>query len=182
MKAVKIILIIIASLVAIVLVTPLFIDGSYAVEKEVVINQPNDIVFDYVKHLKNQDEFSVWAQMDPDMNKTFTGTDGTIGFISAWDSEDKDVGRGEQEILKIVEGERIDFELRFYEPFETTDNAYITTEVVNDSVTLTKWGFTGKMNYPMNIMLLFMDMEGMLGPQLQEGLDNMKNILDEMGC
>jgi hypothetical protein len=30
------------------------------------------------------------------------------------------------------------------------------------------------MNYPMNLMLLFMDMEGMPGPDLENGLVNFK--------
>ena len=51
--------------------------------------------------------------MDPDMKKTYRGTDGTVGFVSAWDSEKDDVGKGEQEIIKITDGERIDYELRF---------------------------------------------------------------------
>ena len=72
-----------------------------------------DEVFDYVKYLKNQDNFSKWASMDPDMQKTYRGTDVTVGFVSAWASDNPDVGVGEQEIKAITAGQRIDFELRF---------------------------------------------------------------------
>jgi hypothetical protein len=178
MKALKIIGIIVLILAAVILIPPLFINGSYSVEKEVTINQPKSDVFNYIKLLRNQDNFSVWANMDPDMKKEFTGTDGTVGFISAWDSKDKNVGKGEQEIMGITDGERIDFELRFLEPFEATDKAYMITEAVNDSVTLVKWGFDGKMNYPMNFMMLFWNMEEMLGPDLQKGLNKLKENLD----
>ena len=47
------------------------------------------------------------------------GTDGTPGFVSAWNSTSNEVGEGEQEIKKITEGERVDTELRFKRPFET---------------------------------------------------------------
>ena len=50
----------------------------------------------------------------------FTGTDGTVGFISAWESDIKNVGSGEQEILNIVEGERLGYEIRFLKPFKLT--------------------------------------------------------------
>jgi hypothetical protein len=40
--------------------------------------------------------------MDPNMKKTYTGTDAEVGFISAWESTDKNVGVGEQEIKKII--------------------------------------------------------------------------------
>lgn len=35
------------------------------------------------------------------------------------------------------------------------------------------------MNYPMNIMLLFMDMEKMLGGELYTGLQNLKRELEK---
>lgn len=178
MKILKKIGFVLLTLVALFFIIPLFVDGEYSVHKTVEINKPNDEVFDYAKHLKNQDEFSVWAQKDPNMKKTFTGTDGEIGFISAWDSKNEEVGVGEQEIIAIEEGKKISFELRFKEPFEATDNAFISTESINENKTKVTWGFDGKMNYPMNIMMLFMDMEEMLGPDLQNGLNNMKDNLE----
>ena len=116
--------------------------------------------------------------MDPDMKKSYSGTDGTVGFVSAWESDDKNVGKGEQEIVKITDSERIDYELRFLEPFEATEAAYIITKEVSDSSTLVSWGFNGHMNYPMNIMLLFMDMEGMIGDDLSTGLMTLKGVME----
>lgn len=178
MKILKIIVFALLGIIALVLIIALFVKKEYAVEREITINRPKMEVFDYVKYLKNQSNYSKWATMDPAMKKDFRGTDGEVGFVSAWDSEKEDVGKGEQEITKIEEGNRIDFELRFIEPFETTDNAYMVTESVNDSVTTVKWGFDGKMKYPMNLMLLFMDMEGMLGGDLEQGLTNLKGVLE----
>jgi uncharacterized protein YndB with AHSA1/START domain len=165
--------------IAIPLIISIFSKKEYAVEREVVINKPKQEVFDYVKFLKNQDNYSIWATMDPGMKKEYKGIDGTVGFISAWDSENKEVGKGEQEIMKISDGERLDFQLRFKVPFEATDDAYMTTEAVADNQTRVKWGFTGKMDYPMNFMLLFMDMEKMIGKDLETGLSNLKNILEK---
>jgi hypothetical protein len=179
MKNLKQILIAIAVLIAIPLVVALFIKENYHVEREIVINQPKDEVFNYVKYLKNQDNYSKWASIDPEMKKTFTGTDGTVGFVSRWESTNEEVGVGEQEIKGITEGEKLDFELRFYEPFEATDNAFMTTESISDSSTKVKWGFDGSMAYPMNLMLLFMDMEEMLGNDLQQGLNNLKVVLEK---
>lgn len=178
MKALKIILIGLASIIALVLVAAIFVDGNYAVEREVSINRSKSEVFDYLRFLRNQDEFSKWASMDPNMKKNFRGTDGTVGFVSAWDSESDEVGKGEQEIIAIVEGERIDYELRFFAPFESTDQAYMITESAGMNQTTVKWGINGKMAYPMNFMMLFMDMEEMLGADLSEGLNNLKVKLE----
>jgi uncharacterized protein YndB with AHSA1/START domain len=145
----------------------------------VVINKSKAVVFEYLKHLKNQNKFSVWASMDPNMKTEFRGTDGTEGFISAWDSDMKNVGKGEQEILKVVDGERIDYEIRFLKPYKSTSWAYITTATVNDNQTRVRWEFNGNMKYPTNLMLLFMNMEKMVGNDLNKGLQNLKTILEK---
>ncbi len=174
----KKVLIVIGVLIALVLIIPLLVESKYDVQRDVTINKPNAEVFNYIKYLKNQDNFSKWANMDPDMKKTFEGEDGTVGFVSGWESENPDLGRGEQEILKITEGERVDYELRFYEPFEATDNAFMSTESVDASSTKVVWGFNGEMPYPMNIMLLFMDMDSQLGPDLEQGLNDLKTLME----
>lgn len=174
----KKILIIVLVIIAIPLVVALFLPKDYSVEREIIINKPKQEVFEYVKYLKNQDNYSKWASMDPNMKKTYRGADGTVGFVSAWESEKDDVGSGEQEIIKIEEGERIDFELRFIEPFESTSPAFMTTESVAENQTKVKWGFSGHMNYPMNIMMLFMDFEKMIGDDLESGLSNLKSEME----
>jgi len=179
MSIIKFVLIGLVSLVALLLIVAMFTKKDYGVIREVVINKPKSVVFDYVKLLQNQDNFSVWANKDPEMKKDFHGTDGTVGYVSTWDSKMKDVGTGEQEIKKIVDGERIDYELRFIKPFASTSFAYITFEGISEAQTKVAWGFTGKMNYPMNLLLLTMNMEGMIGKDFQEGLNKLKAILEK---
>jgi uncharacterized protein YndB with AHSA1/START domain len=179
MKTLSKILIALGILIAIPFIGALFTQKNYDIEREITIDKPLQEVFDYVKLLKNQDDFSKWATMDPAMTKTYRGTDGTVGYVSAWESEKDDVGKGEQEIIKITEGQRIDYELRFMEPFESTDLAYMTTESLSDQQTLVKWGFNGRMKYPMNLMLLVMDFEKMLGDDLEYGLKTLKSNLEQ---
>ncbi len=179
MKFLKKLLIFLGSIIALVLLIALFAKKEYAVEREITVNKGSREVFEYLKLLKNQDSYSVWNMKDPQSKKTYTGTDGTVGFIAAWESTHKEVGIGEQEIIKIDDGKRIDLALRFKEPFEANDNAYFTVDSVGNSQTLVKWGFNGKMPYPMNIMLLFMNFDEMLGNDLAYGLDNAKKILEK---
>ena len=173
------ILLVFAALVALLLITALFIKKDYTIERTVIINKPKQEVFDYIKFLKNQDHFSKWASMDPEMKKEYRGTDGATGFVSAWDSKDKNVGKGEQEILKITEGERVDFEIRFIKPFAGIAKAYMTTDSTGQNQTKVKWVFSSAMKYPMNLMLLFMNMEKMLGNDLETGLANLKMLLEK---
>ncbi len=169
----------IAVIIAIPLITAIFVKKEYVAVREIVINKPKNEVFEYIKYLKNQDEYSKWNNMDPEMKKSHSGTDGTVGFIARWESDMEDVGTGEQEIKKITEGERIDFELRFIKPFEATEPAFMTTESINENQTKVAWGFNGHVAYPMNLIFLFMDFEKMIGDDLEEGLTNLKTILEK---
>lgn len=179
MKMLKTILFTILGIVALALIAALFIKKEYAVEKEITINKPKAEVFEYIKLLKNQNNYSAWAKLDPNMKKEYKGTDGTVGFVSAWDSENGDAGKGEQEIKKIADGERIDYELRFIEPIKSTDIAYMTTQSIDSTHTKVKWGFQGKMVYPTNLMLAFMNINEMIGKDLTDGLTNLKSILEK---
>jgi uncharacterized protein YndB with AHSA1/START domain len=175
MKILKIILIVLAVIIAIPLIAGLFIEKDFNIERQITINKPRNEVFEYVRYIKNQNRFSVWTNLDPNMKQEFRGIDGTVGFVSAWHSEDSGVGTGEQEIKSIREGERVEFELRFKKPFENTAMAYMTTEDTGNE-TLVKWGMNGHMNYPMNVMSVLM--RSTLGKDLQTGLNNLKNIME----
>lgn len=168
----------VVALLAIPLLAALFVKQDYQVEAKAEINQPSMLVFDYVRFVGNQQNFSVWATIDPQMQTASRGVDGTVGFVASWHSENPDVGTGEQEIVGITEGERIDLQLRFYEPYNAVSPAYMQTEALSDNRTLIRWGFSGHMPYPMNLMLLFIDVESMIANDLQQGLDNLKLILE----
>lgn len=152
----------------------MFLKKEYTVERSITIQQPKEVVFDYIKYIKNQNEFSVWASLDPNMEEEFEGTDGEVGFIHSWEGNKK-VGIGEQEITNIVEDERFETELRFTEPMESSGQAHMTTTSTAENNTEVLWGMKGKMAYPWNIMNPFMD--SMLGKDLQQGLDNLKDVM-----
>jgi len=179
MRLLKKIIIAVVIIIAIPLIAALFVKKDYAVERTITINKPKQQVFDYIKYLKNQDNYSKWNKTDPAMKKTYKGTDGTVGFIAAWQSNDKHVGVGEQEILNIVEGERIDTKLRFTVPFKAQDDAYMTTTPVDSLTTKVTWGFKGAFPYPMNIMNLFVNMDKAVGGDLETGLANLKSVMEK---
>ncbi len=178
MKILKRVLILLAILIAIPLIAALFIKKEFSVVEAVVVNKPKQEVFNYIKSLKNQEQFSKWASMDPDMKRGYRGVDGQVGSVATWDSQMDDVGAGEQEVTGIKNGERIDFELRFFRPFESTETGYMTTESVGPNQTKVKWGFNGHMDYPMNLMIPLMGIEKSISDDLGIGLKNLKEIMN----
>ena len=150
---------------------------TYHVERSIIIDKPRDVVFPYLKSVKNQDHWSPWKKKDPDMKQQSEGEDGTVGFISKWQGN-KDVGEGEQEIIGITEMERIDTQLRFFKPWKSESDAFITTEDADVGKTKVIWGFSGKNKFPFSIFFLFFNMDKTVGKDFEEGLDSLKNILE----
>jgi hypothetical protein len=170
-----IILSIISLLLFIIFVVPLFVRKDYSFSREITINKPSKYVFDYVRHLRNQEKYSKWVMTDPDMKKHLNGTDGSVGFIYGWDGNNK-AGEGQQEIIGINEGEKVDIEIRFVRPFKGVAHTPISTTPVSESQTKVTWGMQGTQKYPMNLMNLFN--ESLLGKDLEASLSNLKNILE----
>ncbi len=172
-------LIIILCIVAIPFVIALFTSKHFKVEREVVINKPKQEIFDYIKHLKNHDNFTVWAAMDPNMKKEYTGTDGTVGFSFIWASDHKQAGHGKQTITAIKEGEELDTEVHFLKPWDNIAHAYFKTELAEDSQTKVKWGIYNDVKYPMKVMRLFMNMDKMIGKDFDKGLAKLKEVMEK---
>ena len=88
------------------------------VEKSILIDKPKQAVYNYLKLTRNQENFSTWNMADPGKQTSSEGIDGTVGFIYSWDSKDKNVGAGSQEITGLVEGDCIEYALRFERPMK----------------------------------------------------------------
>jgi len=171
------IVLVIGVIVALVLFTP----TEFEVERETVIARSKADVFSYLTKIKKQEDWGPWIKKDPKTKVTYTGNDGDVGFVSKWESDHPEVGSGEQEIKKITEGERIDIEVRFKEPWETSSDSYLKTSEAGEGKTKVQWGFTGSMPRPMNLMLLFIDMNDAVGKDFESGLQNLKEELEKEG-
>ena len=170
------ILSVIGGIIVLFLLLALIVKKDFALEKQIIINKPKATVFNYLKLIKNQEKYSVWVMKDPNIKIVYTGTDGTVGFISSWTSDDKNVGIGAQEIIKLNDGESMEVEIRFKKPFEATNYARtIVTAITNDQ-TKVSMTFMGKQKFPMNVMNVMM--EKFVGKDMQQNLVNMKNNLE----
>lgn len=181
MKFVKQFLILIVALVSIVLIVALFVKKDFHVSRSVEIERSSQDIYDYLRYLENHESFAVWTMKDPNIKKSYSGSEGNVGSIYKWSSEMEDVGAGEQEIIHLEDNKQIDFELRFKKPWESTAKAYFELSNTSNATTKVTWGFKGASPWPWNIMLLFMNMEDELGPDLERGLNNLKDILEVEG-
>ncbi|WP_431158278.1 SRPBCC family protein [Winogradskyella poriferorum] len=173
MIALYVVLAIIGLIVLLALVAP----KSYNVSRSIKINRPLPEVFDYIKYVKKQNDWSPWKKKDPNMTQEFEGTDGEVGFISRWEGN-KDVGTGEQEIVRIIENESIESQLRFFKPWKSQSDAYITVDAIDETTTKVTWGFSGVNKPPSNIFFLFFNMDKTVGADFEDGLNQLKLNLE----
>lgn len=170
------ILLVVAGIIALLLFIALFMKREHYVKREIVINAPRQKVFDYIKLLKNQDEFNKHAMAGPDRKREFKGTDGTVGYIYAW-SGDKNAGVGEKEIKNIIEGERIETEIRFVKPMRATANIIMETASLSDNQTKVSWSNAGSLQYPINLLIPMMKKH--VSKDMDSSLSMLKNILEK---
>lgn len=176
MKIVKKIIAVFLVLIVLLLIVALFVPKDYTVSVSTTINQPKAVVFDYVKLIKNQEEYSVWVMQDPKVVMTYTGVDGTVGFKAAWNSKDDNVGEGSQQIAKITD-DRIDVNLHFERPMKGDAKAATFVEDVSGNQTKVTNEFYGHSDYPMNLMSLIG--KKFITDAQTQNLANLKKILEE---
>ncbi|WJJ97926.1 SRPBCC family protein [Algibacter luteus] len=174
----NILLYILIALVIVIVFLALVAPKNYELKRSIVINKSLPEVFEYLKYIKNHNDWSPWKKKDPNMKQEFIGTDGEIGFLSKWEGN-KDVGTGEQEILRIVENEVIESRLRFFKPWKSQSDAYLKVEDAGNNNTKVTWGFSGKNPIPFNIFMMFFNLDKTVGKDFEEGLASLKIILEK---
>jgi hypothetical protein len=176
MNILLIILLVIVSVIVLLLIMGFFMRKHHYVKREVVINAPRQKVFDYVKLLKNQDQFNKHAKADPNREEVYKGTDGTAGFIVSWNGN-KNVGEGQKEIKNIIEGKRIDAEIRFVRPMRVTASIIMETESLGDNQTKVSWSNAGTLKYPINLFIPMMEKH--VAKDMDSSLLTLKGILEK---
>lgn len=170
-------LIIIGALIFLIILLALIAPKNYHVHRSIELEHPSSKVWEHLKYLEKQNEWSPWARKDPNMEHKITGNDGEVGAVSYWNGN-KEVGEGEQQITKIINGKRMEQDLRFLKPYKSESNCYIDLEEINSNKSKVTWGFAGKSRFPMNIMMLFVIMDKMVGKDFEQGLKNLKYNLN----
>lgn len=172
-----IILYILVALIVLIVILGMIAPNSFSMERSINVNVSQEKAFNALKSLRIQSQWSVWGQRDPNQENEYRGTDGEVGAVHFW-SGNKDVGEGEQEITALEPNHLIKTELRFLKPFKATNDAWFKIEELGADSSKVSWGFSGDMKFPMNIMMLFMNMEKSLGKDFEQGLQNFKAYVE----
>lgn len=164
--------VLILALIGFVLMQP----DEFSLSRSTVIAAPPQRVFEQVNDFRNWEAWSPWAELDPNSQVSFEGPESGEGSVFKW-SGNKEVGEGSQKIVESRPGELVRIELVFVKPFAGTSETTFTFQPEGEGTRAT-WAMSGKNNFVGKCISLVMDCEKMLGPTFEEGLANLKTVVE----
>lgn len=155
--------------------------SAYHVERSLEVAAPADLVFGVLDDLHQFVSVFVlfgspWEKLDPGMQKTFEGPAAGVGQSIAW-SGNREVGKGKMTIEESVPGQKVGVKLEFVEPMESTATCALTLAGTPTGSFVT-WSMDGNHNFIGKAFGLFMDMDNMLGTDIEKGLAQLKAVAE----
>jgi len=103
----------IAAIALIVVGGSFLLPAQAVVTRTIEIAAPPEKVFAIVGDLRRFNEFSPWAEIDPDIKYTFEGTESGVGQQMNWVSVNEEVGNGSQTITRYEPPTFVETQLDF---------------------------------------------------------------------
>ncbi len=172
-KILLVLAVVVAALAAVVAFQP----SDFNVSRSATIAASPAAVFAQVNDLRQMQTWSPWAKLDPEAENSYEGPSAGEGAIYRW-SGNSDVGEGSITITESHPSELVRMKLDFVRPFAGTSDVQFTFQPQGGQTVVT-WSMQSQKNFVMKAMGLVMDCEEMCGTQFDEGLANMKNIVEE---
>ena len=149
---------------------------DYRLTRSTVIAAPAARVFSHVNDLRQWDDWSPWAKLDPNAKVTFEGPGAGPGATFRWDGNDK-VGAGMMTITESKPNERVATRTDFVKPFAGTSNADFVFSQVGDRTNVI-WTMAGTHTFIGKAICMVYSMEQMLGPEFEKGLAQLKQVAE----
>ena len=167
--------VIVGALAGIVALQP----DEFHIVRSATMAAPADKVFAQIDDYHNWDAWSPWAKLDPAAKNTFEGPAAGKGAIFSWDGNDK-VGAGRMTTLESRPNELVKIKLEFSRPMQDTSTVEFTFKP-DGGKTLVTWSMTGRHTFMSKGVCLLMNMDKMVGGQFEEGLANIRKIVETAG-
>ena len=166
---------ILLAVVAVLLIAMFVIGKPYHYEKSIFINAPLEKVYANASSMKSFNQWNPWMKLDPNLKVTYTGTSGQVGDRYCWVGNDE-VGEGCHEITAWVPNQKVATKMLFKKPFESDATSDLLFSAEGNATKVT-WNMDCELDYPMNLMKLFMD--GQMDKSYGGGLQKLKEISEK---
>jgi Polyketide cyclase / dehydrase and lipid transport len=150
--------------------------STFSLSRSADIKAPPEKIFPHLNDFKNWGAWSPWEKMDPELKRNFSGSASGKGAHYSWVGNKK-VGEGNMEITRSVPSSNIELNLNFLKPFKAS-NVTEFKIIPNGNMTNVNWEMRGPLNLMMKVMHMFMNMDSMVGKDFEQGLANLKSIVE----
>ncbi len=151
--------------------------ATFTVTRSAKIAAPPAAVFAQVNDFHNWEAWSPWAKLDPNAKNTFEEPTAGAGAQFHWEGN-SDVGEGGMTITESRPDELVLIRLEFIKPFASVCDTEFKFQPEGDQTAVT-WTMTGPNNFMSKAMHLVMDMDEMVGGSFDEGLANLKSVVEQ---
>ena len=151
--------------------------AEFRIERTATIAASPPDVFAQVNDFHNWQAWSPWAKLDPQAKVTFEGSPAGQGAVFTW-SGNGDVGEGRMTLAESRPNELVRIDVAFVKPFEGGNVSEFAFKPDGQQTAVT-WTMSGRNGFIGKAMCLFVDMEKMLGGDMEKGLAQMKAVTEE---
>ncbi|HJN73479.1 MAG TPA: SRPBCC family protein [Myxococcota bacterium] len=116
--------------------------------------------------------WSPWSAKDPSMTREFSEPSAGQGAWYSWSGNDE-VGVAKLTNTKVVDNEEVQQSLVFTAPWQSEARCGFDVKPVGDAVEVT-WYYEQDADFGTKMMMVTMDLEEVLGPVYEEGLDSLE--------
>lgn len=141
---------------------------QFEVQRSATVPAPPQAVFDLITDFHRWNEWSPWEDIDPSMQRTFSGAPSGVGAVYEWDGNRK-AGQGRMEITAADAPSRVVIALEFLKPFKSSNTTTFELAGSGELTTVT-WRMVGPKTIATRIMGIFKSMDKMVGPDFEKGL------------
>jgi uncharacterized protein YndB with AHSA1/START domain len=173
----KRILIIAVAAVAVLVVFGLFLPSSAHVERSISIKAPPATVFTLVDGYRRFNEWSPWAEIDPETVYTYDGPTSGAGARMSWTSTNPNVGSGSQQIVASEPYRRVETLLDF--GAQGTAQAYFDLGPEGTGTHVT-WGFDTHFGWNLLGRYFGLLFDRMVGTDYEKGLQRLKILAESL--
>lgn len=175
MKAIKVLLLVAAALVATFFLVGFLLPPSTNVERSIEISAPKSVIFKLVSEHKQFIRWSPWQKISSDIEMTYEGPEVGVGSIVHWSSKHPEVGNGSSTYTVYEPNTRAATELVFDQGSGLA--TYELSEANSPGSVKVTWSFNteheGVVSKYFGLIL-----DSLLGPIYEEGLADLKTLAE----
>jgi hypothetical protein len=149
---------------------------EFRVERRARVRAPADAIHPHLADFRRWAAWSPWEDIDPTMQRTFSGAASGPGAIYEWRGEGQ-AGAGRMEMLEAPVPHKVVIRLDFIKPLRSANRTEFTLVPQGDA-TEVQWLMRGPNAFMLRVMTVFASMDRMVGKDFEAGLAKLVAVVE----